>query len=113
MGIASNTGRGTLVLFSLCISHSIGFPPRPQIVTDVFLDPRPEYHRVWLTPNRNYKATGASLLATSTGGQRSSRTISLAATNGLLELPALKEGDDDEIKKGSVVECVVIGELGS
>ncbi|KAM0786445.1 hypothetical protein ACM66B_001908 [Microbotryomycetes sp. NB124-2] len=70
------------------------------------LDPRAEYHRVWLRP------TGTGLRAFSTGGQRSSRTVSLAGCNGLLELPPSTESDRER-KAGEIVECVVVGELGS
>ncbi|KAK4047390.1 hypothetical protein OIV83_005437 [Microbotryomycetes sp. JL201] len=70
------------------------------------LDPRAEYHRVWLRP------TATGLTAFSTGGQRSSRTVSLAGCNGLLELPP-SSPTDKERKAGEVVACVVIGELGS
>ncbi|KAI5476996.1 hypothetical protein MNV49_006954 [Pseudohyphozyma bogoriensis] len=84
-----------------------------QITSDMYLDPRPEYHRVWLRPNPDYAKSGASLLAVSTGGQRSSRTVSLAVTNGLIELPALKEGEETKIAKGEVVSCVVVGDLGA
>ncbi|KAM0750696.1 hypothetical protein T439DRAFT_325750 [Meredithblackwellia eburnea MCA 4105] len=84
-----------------------------QISSAVYLDPRPEYHRVWLRPT--VSSNGVSLKAFSTGGQRSSRTVSLAGANGLLELPALKEGEarSDKIDEGSVVQCVVVGEIGS
>jgi gephyrin len=73
------------------------------------LDPRAEYHRVFLRPS---PLTG-TLKAFSTGGQRSSRTVSLAGANGLLELPALEKGGKDRIEEGKTVQCVVIGEIGS
>ncbi|BGP25904.1 hypothetical protein JCM10295v2_004845 [Rhodotorula toruloides] len=75
------------------------------LTSTVPLDPRPEYHRVQIRP------TASGLKAFSTGGQRSSRTVSLAGANGLLELPASKEGDAER-KQGEVVQCVLVGELG-
>lgn len=65
---------------------------------------RPEYHRVFVSMERD---TG-TLVATSTGGQRSSRVGSLGGANGLVVLPA---------KKGSVdawesVTCLMMGRVG-
>ena len=71
--------------------------PYVQISSKVHLDSRPEYHRVWLRPSVS-PTGGLSLKAFSTGGQRSSRTVSLAGANGLLELPAL----EDEIGRAHV-----------
>ncbi|GAA6032133.1 hypothetical protein JCM8097_007089 [Rhodosporidiobolus ruineniae] len=81
------------------------------------LDPRPEYHRVHLRPSRSSSSPssasrGLSLEAVSTGGQRSSRTVSLAGANGLLELPARTEGGKERLEKGETVEAVVVGEIG-
>jgi len=72
------------------------------------LDPRPEYHRVLVRPSR---ASG-TLQAFSTGGQRSSRTVSLAGANGLLELPAASEAEGREKREGETVQCVLVGEMG-
>ncbi|GAA5915002.1 hypothetical protein JCM8208_005026 [Rhodotorula glutinis] len=79
-----------------------------QLTSTVPLDPRPEYHRVLVRPSR---ATG-TLQAFSTGGQRSSRTVSLAGANGLLELPAASEADGREKREGETVQCVLAGEMG-
>ncbi|GAA5858727.1 hypothetical protein JCM1840_006533 [Sporobolomyces johnsonii] len=76
------------------------------LTSTVALDPRAEYHRVLVRP------TATGLKAFSTGGQRSSRTVSLAGANGLLELPAKTEGDGER-KEGDSVPCVMIGEMGS
>ncbi|CEQ41562.1 SPOSA6832_03290, partial [Sporobolomyces salmonicolor] len=76
------------------------------LTSTVALDPRAEYHRVHVRP------TATGLKAFSTGGQRSSRAVSLAGANGLLELPAKTE-TDGERKEGDLVPCVLIGEMGS
>ncbi|GAA5981352.1 hypothetical protein JCM5350_004375 [Sporobolomyces pararoseus] len=76
------------------------------LTSTVPLDSRPEYHRVLVRP------TSKGLEAVSTGGQRSSRTVSLAGANGLLELPALNEGEKEKLK-GDVVQCVLIGDIVS
>lgn len=89
-------------LFGFCADQS----SFSQLTSNVFLDPRPEYHRVWVRP------TSSGLKAFSTGGQRSSRTVSLAGSNGLLELPSSSEGEKEK-KNGDIVNCVVIGEIGS
>lgn len=53
------------------------------------------------------------ITASSTGGQRSSRTVSLAGSNGLLELPAKVNGEKDKFEEGDTVMCVLVGEMGS
>lgn len=58
------------------------------------------------------RPTSEGLSAYSTGGQRSSRTVSLAGANGLLELPAREEGRK-ECAEGETVPCVLIGDLAS
>ncbi|GAA5832395.1 hypothetical protein JCM11251_006435 [Rhodosporidiobolus azoricus] len=80
------------------------------LTSPVPLDPRAEYHRVFLRPS----LSSGVLKAFSTGGQRSSRTVSLAGCNGLLELPALEKGAEKKrMEEGEVVQCVVVGEIGS
>ncbi|GAA5820634.1 hypothetical protein JCM3770_003560 [Rhodotorula araucariae] len=82
----------------------------PVVLTaPVGLDARAEYHRVLVRPNT---ATGR-LHAFSTGGQRSSRTVSLAGANGLLELPAASGSEGREKREGETVACVLIGEVGA
>ncbi|KAI9302176.1 hypothetical protein BJ944DRAFT_124524 [Cunninghamella echinulata] len=75
-----------------------------KLTHDVYLDPRPEYHRV-----RVYVNNG-SLEATSTGNQQSSRMISMLSANGLLKLPK-KTNDIIALKKGESVSCLILGSL--
>ena len=69
------------------------------------LDPRPEFHRVAIRPR------GPDLLAISTGGQRSSRTVSLAGANGLICLPASEHGG--KVKAGDRADAILIGPISS
>ncbi|RVD84910.1 uncharacterized protein DFL_003246 [Arthrobotrys flagrans] len=75
---------------------------------DLVLDPRPEYHRAAVRIDRS-----GSLVARSTGGQRSSRIGSMEAANALLCLPGLSEVGDKRtrIPRGDKVEALIIGEL--
>ncbi|KAJ6258768.1 hypothetical protein Dda_6821 [Drechslerella dactyloides] len=75
---------------------------------DVPLDPRPEYHRAVVRVDK----TG-TLLARSTGGQRSSRIASLEGANALLCLPAAGDVGDKRtrIPRGERVPALLIGEL--
>jgi gephyrin len=57
------------------------------------------------------KKGSTALLAFSTGSQRSSRTVSLAGSNGLLELP--EKGERDGYEAGEIVQCVIIGDVAS
>ncbi|KAK6338075.1 hypothetical protein TWF696_001546 [Orbilia brochopaga] len=77
---------------------------------DVPLDPRPEFHRAVVRVDR-----GGTLVARSTGGQRSSRIGSLQGANALLCLPATSEVGDKRtrIPRGDVVSALLIGELQS
>ena len=79
-----------------------------QLTSDIRLDSRAEYQRVQLRPTKSRQ--GPSLQAYSTGGQRSSRTVSLAGANGLLELPIRSEAVD-KLEAGQEVSCVIIGEM--
>ena len=55
---------------------------------DLKLDPeRPEYHRVTLQMKAEKEGEEAILVASSTGGQISSRLLSMRSANALLELP--------------------------
>ncbi|GAA5998509.1 asparagine--tRNA ligase DED81 [Rhodotorula paludigena] len=78
------------------------------LTSSVALDPRPEYHRVLVRPS----AQSGALEAYSTGGQRSSRTVSLAGANGLLELPAATKDGKQELQKGDKAMCLLVGEMG-
>lgn len=77
-----------------------------QLTSSVRLDPRAEYQRVCV------RSSATGLGAYTTGGQRSSRTVSLAGANGLLELPAVSE-EKKELDEGETVPCVLIGEITS
>jgi gephyrin len=72
----------------------------------MYLDPRPEFHRV------HVRASGEGLVASSTGGQRSSRVASLAGANGLVALPGRSpDGGKDRLIKGDTADVVLIGEI--
>lgn len=71
----------------------------------MYLDPRPEYHRVII------KSEPDGLKAYSTGGQRSSRVSSLTGANGLIVLPALVENGVDRLHAGETAEAILLGEL--
>lgn len=117
----------TFHLFVLpCLHKMSGFPildeptqrgwhlprVRVRVTSDMRLDPRPEFHRVWIEPDRDTQFGGCGLIARSTGGQRSSRTVSLASANGLICLPSSKEPGAQDVKKGDVVEAILMGRLG-
>ncbi|KAI0080848.1 hypothetical protein K474DRAFT_102098 [Panus rudis PR-1116 ss-1] len=78
---------------------------RVKVQESMYLDARPEYHRVVIRSELD------GLKAFSTGGQRSSRVSSLAGANGLVALPPYKEGGPDKVHSGDYAEAVVIGEL--
>ncbi|KAF4575201.1 hypothetical protein EYR40_005063 [Pleurotus pulmonarius] len=69
------------------------------------LDTRTEFHRVVV------RSSNEGLLATSTGGQRSSRVASLSGANGLVILPQRKDGNQTVLDQGSLVDAIMIGEL--
>ncbi|KAI8093409.1 MoaB/Mog domain-containing protein [Halteromyces radiatus] len=78
-----------------------------KILHDIYLDSRPEYHRVRVYMN----AEKGHLEALSTGqNQQSSRMISMVAANGLLQLP-IKTDDLSMLKKDDIVECIILGPL--
>lgn len=77
-----------------------------QLSSAVTLDPRPEYHRVnlkWL--HGDHVPT-----ATSTGGQRSSRMLSMKSANALLVLPP-KSDEQTVLPAGAIVQAMIIGTL--
>lgn len=105
----------TFHLFVLpALRKAAGYEPfhlptvRVTVNQDIPLDPRPEYHRVYVSQGRDGK-----LHAESTGGQRSSRVGSLKAANALLCLPSSKEVGDKRkiIPKGDSIEALLIGSL--
>ncbi|KAG6856985.1 hypothetical protein H0H87_011079 [Tephrocybe sp. NHM501043] len=78
---------------------------RVTLQTEMYLDPRTEFHRVVISPG----TTG--LIASSTGGQRSSRVASLSGANGLAIIPPRTDLSPSKLDKGSEVDAVVIGEI--
>jgi len=88
--------------------------PKVKVVAeqDFRLDPRPEFHRVFVAMREDGK-----LGAWSTGGQRSSRIGSAGGANGVVALPA--KGDVGEkravkgvIPKGEVIEAILWAQIG-
>lgn len=76
-----------------------------ELAEDFKLDPRPEYHRVSISQR------GTSLVAESTGGQRSSRIGSMKGANGLLVLPSSKDVSTGILRAGFVLDAMLIGML--
>ena len=71
---------------------------------DVRMDKgRPEYHRAVVAVTRD-----GGLVASSTGGQRSSRIGSFKGANALLCMPA----GDGVAKKGEKVDALLMGKIG-
>lgn len=79
-----------------------------QVDCDMRLNAREEFHRVIISPARDRQGV---LVATSTGGQQSSRVASLCGANGLVHLPLLEDGGRDKVNKGDIVDAVLIGEI--
>ncbi|KAI6040445.1 hypothetical protein EDC04DRAFT_2894173 [Pisolithus marmoratus] len=76
-----------------------------QIQNAMPLDPRVELHRVVV------KSTSNGLLATTTGGQRSSRVTSLCGANGLVQLPPLVAGGPSRLEAGEYAQAIMVGEI--
>ncbi|KAI0053668.1 molybdenum cofactor biosynthesis protein [Auriscalpium vulgare] len=86
--------------------HACQFPlTSVKLEEDIRLDSRTEFHRVIV------HATGDGLVASSTGGQRSSRVASLAGANGLIVLPQKSQDGPDRLKAGDGARVLLIGEL--
>ena len=108
----------TFHLFVLpCLRKLSGYPEgqwhlptvKVQTTSAMRLDPRPEFHRVAIEAI----AKPPYLIARSTGGQRSSRTVSLAGANGLVCLPSgSAPGTRREIAQGEIVDAILMGRLG-
>ncbi|KAF8540198.1 MoaB/Mog domain-containing protein [Trichophaea hybrida] len=88
--------------------------PKVKVVAeqDLRLDPRPEYHRVFIAMREDGR-----LGAWSTGGQRSSRIGSAGGANGVVALPAREDvGKKREVRgmipKGEVVEAILWAQIG-
>ena len=76
-----------------------------QLMSDMPLDPRVEFHRVTV------KASQDGLKAYSTGGQRSSRVASLSGANAFVVLPSRSANSPARLNAGTVAEAVIIGEI--
>lgn len=88
--------------------------PKVRVVAeqDFPLDPRPEFHRVFVGMRQDGR-----LGARSTGGQRSSRIGSATAANAVVALPAKgavgeKREKIGAIPKGATVEAILWGQIG-
>lgn len=114
MGAATSACRGAYILARRLLSEDAPtlILSNVQVSYPISLDSRAEYHRVTLRPTAAKDGRGPSLVAHSTGGQRSSRTVSLAHANGLLELPARSDAQSS-VAKGELVDCLLIGEMAS
>jgi gephyrin len=78
-----------------------------KVKESIVLDPRPEYHRVKVNWSRD-DASGSLLpYVTSTGGQRSSRLLSMKGANGLLVLPP-KSSERTFINVGETVKVMLL-----
>lgn len=72
-------------------------------------DYRPEFHRATLVWDAARNGGRGAFVATSTGVQASSRLLSMRTANALLLLPV----GDGVLPAGSVVDALVIGDLGA
>ncbi|KOS21555.1 Gephyrin [Escovopsis weberi] len=78
----------------------VGLPKVPVVLAhEVSLDSRPEYHRAVVSVG-----DGGLLMASSTGGQRSSKVGSLRSANALLCLPS----GNGKLEKGARVDALLI-----
>eukprot|EP00123_Amoebidium_parasiticum_P010781 comp20315_c0_seq1/m.25545 comp20315_c0_seq1/g.25545 ORF comp20315_c0_seq1/g.25545 comp20315_c0_seq1/m.25545 type:complete len:636 (-) comp20315_c0_seq1:337-2244(-) len=73
---------------------------------DASLDPRPEYQRAVL----RWDQTKGCFIATTTGGQCSSRLLSMRSANALLELPPSTQ-EQTKLGRGTKVAAIMIGGL--
>lgn len=106
----------TFHLFVLpCLRKLSGMPAsawhlptvKVQATSAMRLDTRPEFHRVTIEPIDQ----PPYLVARSTGGQRSSRTVSLAYANGLVCLPSSDDASNKDVAHGDIVDAILIGKL--
>lgn len=83
----------------------VGLPKVPVVLGHDFpMDPRPEYHRAVVTVGSD-----GVLMASSTGGQRSSKVGSLRAANALVCMPSGK----GKLDKGSKVDALLMSAVMS
>ncbi|PHH68997.1 hypothetical protein CDD82_137 [Ophiocordyceps australis] len=101
----------TFYLFVLPALHKmsgqspVSLPKVPVVLAhDFSMDDRPEYHRAVVAVGHDGR-----LVATSTGGQRSSRVASLRAANALVCVPAGKA----KVAKGTSLDALLIGTIGA
>ena len=79
-----------------------------KLLQDIRLDQgRPEFHRALVQVDH----TTGTLVATSTGDQRSSRIASVRGANALLRLPSVQQAGVERIPRGDMVEAWLIGRL--
>ena len=82
-----------------------------QLSFDVILDPRPEYHRVFLDWSSKNEISDSYLpIAVTTGNQLSSRLMSMTNANALIMLPPRT---DDKVKMvaGDIVDALIIDQI--
>ncbi|XP_064599685.1 LOW QUALITY PROTEIN: uncharacterized protein LOC135466213 [Liolophura sinensis] len=79
---------------------------RVKVERDIYLDPRPEYHRAVITWHPGDPIPSA----TSTGNQLSSRLLSMCSANGLLVLPPRSE-EKQIMKEGELTDAMIINRL--
>ncbi|XP_043284622.1 gephyrin [Venturia canescens] len=100
----------TAQLFAIPLLHSLSECPlsrtiiKVELTNDFKLDPRPEYVRATVKWNDKNTIPKAYM----TGNQISSRLLSFRSANALLMLPG-KQPDKPTIKKGEVVEAMLLG----
>ena len=80
---------------------------RAKVMTEVKLDPRPEFHRCVL----EWREGEDLPTAVSTGNQISSRLLSMSNVNGLAMLPSADESEDKVLAAGATVDVMVIGRV--
>ncbi|KAF9006751.1 hypothetical protein BDQ17DRAFT_1398876 [Cyathus striatus] len=76
-----------------------------QLQTAMPLDTRKEFHRVIIRSGPD------GFMASSTGGQRSSRVASLSGANGLVILPLRTANSSAKLEVGAMADAIVISEI--
>lgn len=77
---------------------------------DADLDPRPEYHRAFVTWPVDGSPDEAYPSAVSTGNQHSSRLLSMNEANCLVMLPG-KTKDKPNVRKGEILSALMIEKI--
>ena len=97
-----------LLFVRTCLAKLSGMERAPNsevpvsVGSDVELDERAIFRRVAL------KWEDGKLVGTGTGGQQSSRILSMRKAEALMHIPARDEHDGDKIQKGAVVKATLI-----